>query len=104
LQDIEDLDLPHFDESRHFDVFQNYVVRTSRRDELAKHLESNGVETLIHWPKPVWEHPALGLGTWDLPETVSISQEVVSLPMSAELTEDQATYVISKIRDFFAHG
>ena len=42
LDDIKDLKLPHFDDNRYFDVYQNYVIETTRRDELKKHLEEAG--------------------------------------------------------------
>jgi dTDP-4-amino-4,6-dideoxygalactose transaminase len=103
LSDVGDLVLPHFDGDQYFDVFQNYVIRTKKRDELRAYLEERGVETLVHWPKPVWEHKGLGLGEYHLPETESICREVISLPMSAETTEEEVEYVVSCIRDFFAH-
>ncbi len=59
LSDIDDLFLPHFGEEKYFDVYQNYVIRTKKRDDLYNHLEEQGVETLIHWRKPVWEHKRL---------------------------------------------
>ncbi len=102
LSGIGDLVVPHFDGDQYFDVFQNYVVRTEKRDELRGYLKENGVETLVHWPKPVWEHKGLELGKHSLPETESICRQVISLPMSAETTEEQAEYVVSCIRDFFA--
>lgn len=42
------------------------------------------METLIHWPKPMWEHKGLALENPYLPETERICKEVVSLPMSTE--------------------
>ncbi len=106
LSDVPDLQLPHFPIERQADVFQNYVVRTPSRDGLREYLKANGVETLVHWPKPVWEHAALGLGRPHLMETVRICQEVVSLPMSAETTEKQVAITSACVRRFFAerHG
>ncbi len=101
LSGVGDLRLPHFDGGQYFDVFQNYVVRTKERDRLRAYLRERGVETLVHWPKPVWEHSGLKLGHRDLLETVSICQEVLSLPMSAETTEEQVAYTVECIRDFF---
>jgi len=102
LQGIPDLRLPAFDGEDYFDTFQNYVVRTSRRDELRAFLKENGVETLVHWAKPMWEYPGLRLETPDLPETRSICREVISLPMSAETTAEQVRIVAGVIRSFFA--
>ncbi|MGB2763551.1 MAG: DegT/DnrJ/EryC1/StrS family aminotransferase, partial [Candidatus Aminicenantaceae bacterium] len=88
LSNIEDLFLPHFEGEKYFDVYQNYVSRTKKRDELYNYLEEQGVETLIHWKRPVWEHKGLKLGQLNLPETESICKEVISLPMSAETTDE----------------
>jgi dTDP-4-amino-4,6-dideoxygalactose transaminase len=99
---VGDLRLPHFDDSRFEDVYQNYVLRTKRRDEFRAFLKDHGVETLLHWPKPVWEHKALGLGGPGLPETVAICREVLSLPMSAETTFEHVDVVVGLAREFFA--
>jgi dTDP-4-amino-4,6-dideoxygalactose transaminase len=102
LQGIEDLGLPHFPGTEYFDSYQNYVIRTPRRNELRAHLKDQGVETLVHWPKPIWEHKGLGLGNPSLPETESICREVISLPLSAETTPEQVDIVVATVRDFFA--
>jgi len=97
-----DLVLPHFSEEKQFDSFQNYVIRTRSRDALRAHLRDNGVETLVHWPKPMWEHRGLGLRNPGLPETEAICREVISLPMSAETTFEEVDYTTEQIREFFA--
>jgi dTDP-4-amino-4,6-dideoxygalactose transaminase len=56
LSDIKALKLPHFDDDKYRDVYQNYVVRAERRDELAKFLEENGVEIMISWSKAMHHH------------------------------------------------
>lgn len=101
LAGVGDLRVPDFRDSRYHDVFQNYVVRTQRRDEFRAYLKENGVETLLHWPKPVWEHRALDLPAQQLPETVSICREVISLPMSAETTDEHVDIVVDLARQFF---
>ena len=101
LQGVGDLGLPHWDDPRFADVCQNYVIRTPRRDALRAHLTKNGVETLLHWPKPVWEHKALDLGTWHLPNTEAICREVLSLPLSAETTDEHVDVTVEEIKRFF---
>ena len=73
-----------------------------RRDALREHLHNEGIETLVHWPKPMWEHRGLGLANPGLPETEAICREVVSLPMSAETTFEQVDYTTAQIREFFS--
>jgi dTDP-3-amino-2,3,6-trideoxy-4-keto-D-glucose/dTDP-3-amino-3,4,6-trideoxy-alpha-D-glucose/dTDP-2,6-dideoxy-D-kanosamine transaminase len=102
LTGVGDLRLPHFSEARHFDSFQNYVVRTAHRDVLRKFLRDKGVETLVHWSRPMWEHKGLGLADPVLPETSQLCREVLSLPMSAETPPEHVEIVADAIRLFFA--
>ena len=102
LEGVGDLRLPHYCEDHQFDIYQNYVIRTKHRDELRQYLRENGVETLVHWPKPMWEHKGLNLENPNLPETESICREVISLPMSAETTPEHVEITTQCIREFFA--
>ena len=102
LDGIPGLILPHYNGSSSFDVYQNYVIRTKRRDDLQKYLRESGIETLVHWPKPMWEHKGLALGNPGLHSTESICREVISLPMSAETSCEQVEITVARIRDFFA--
>jgi dTDP-4-amino-4,6-dideoxygalactose transaminase len=101
LTGVGDLRLPHFPETRHLDSFQNYVIRTGRRDALREFLTTEGVETLLHWPKPMWEHKGLCLNDPGLPETNRLCGEVLSLPMSAETTPEHVGLTTTAIRRFF---
>ena len=78
------------------------MIRTRRRDELRAFLRDHGVETLVHWPKPVWRHQALRLGDHQLANTEAICREVLSLPMSAETTREQVASVVELARRFFS--
>jgi dTDP-4-amino-4,6-dideoxygalactose transaminase len=87
----------------YYDVYQNYVIRIKDRDELVGFFEAKGVETIVSWRIPNHVHPALHLNHFNLPETEKLSNEVVSLPMYPELTDEQAHYVIKVIHDFYEH-
>lgn len=103
LSGLRDLRLPPSPQSRgHFyDVYQNYVIRSKERDELVAHLRESGVEILVSWPKPLNQHEALGLGRFHLLKTEQISNEVLSLPMYPELSDEQVEYVIETVQDFY---
>ena len=103
LSDISQLQLPPPPqaEGHYFDVFQNYVIRTRKRDELVEHLTDNGIETLISWPIPMNHQKALGLSHFKLPETEAISREVLSLPLYPELSDEQVEYVIQTVRNSY---
>lgn len=102
LKNIPELRLPHFADDRYCDSYQNYVIRTARRNELGHFLKEQGVETLIHWSTPMWGHKGLELENPGLSETESICKEVISLPMSAETTPEQVQITADCIREFFA--
>lgn len=104
LSGVGDLALPHFEDARFEDVFQNYVVRTEKRDELVEHLEGEGVEVLVHWPIPYYRHRLPGLIDRGFQETEAISREVVSLPMNVELDDEQVEYVIASVRSLYEVG
>jgi dTDP-4-amino-4,6-dideoxygalactose transaminase len=102
LQGIDDLLLPQFPALDHYDSYQNYVIRTGQRDALRLQLQNEGVETLIHWRKPMWEHAGLALRNPGLAKTEALCAEVISLPMSAETTSADVETTVHCIRDFFA--
>jgi dTDP-4-amino-4,6-dideoxygalactose transaminase len=102
LSGVGDLQLPQFSQVEHYDIFQNYVIRTGQREKLREHLTAEGVETLLHWPKPMWEHKALELKDPHLLETENICREVISLPMSAETTYEHVDITVAAIRGFFS--
>lgn len=107
LSGIPDLILPPspVEDSSYFDVFQNYVIRTKKRDLLRKFLENKKIEILVKWAIPNYRQKALkNLHRFNLPKTDQISKEVISLPMYPELTDAQIKYVIKCIRDFYKNG
>lgn len=85
----------------YFDIYQNYVIRTKKRDELARHMRDSGIEVLISWPTPMHKQSALGLDHFHLPVTERMSSEVLSLPIYPELTNQEAEMVIEAIKKFF---
>lgn len=84
-------------------IFHLYVVRTRNRDELQKHLNDRGIQTGIHYPIPIHLQEAyrdLGLGKGSFPVTEKLADEIVSLPMFAELTTDQIEHVLDALLRF----
>ena len=85
-----------------FDIYQNYVIEATRRDELASYLASRGIETLIS-PGPVPNHKQpVGLDHFHLPRTEALCANVLSLPLNNELGEDQVLEVASAVKDFYS--
>lgn len=84
-------------------VYHLFVIRTPRRDELAAFLKTAGVQTGIHYPIPTHRQPAVKrLAPPPLPRTEALVKEILSLPMSANHTDDEIDRVIDAIHAFFA--
>ena len=88
--------MPHHDDKRFQDVFQNYVVRAKASDRFSDGLKQGGVEVLVQWRKPYYRHAALRLKDRGFPETEALCREVCSLPMNPELTQAEVEHVIDQ--------
>ena len=97
------LGLPRvIDDQEH--VYHQFVVRHPDRDALCSHLNALGVSTAIHYPEPVHLVPAyahLGHKPGDFPVSEILSREGFSLPVHAQLSDDQVEYVINSVGSFF---
>ena len=83
-------------------VYHLYVVRTDRRDGLAKYLKERGIATGIHYPVPCHRQPAVeSLAPPALPVTERLVREILTLPISAGHTEAEADEVAAAISEFF---
>jgi len=87
-----------------YSVYHMYVIRTERRDELAKHLQSRGIGTGIHYPVANHQQPAVTKLYPDLPKlphTEAVVKEILSLPIYGELPLEDVDYVCDAILEFF---
>lgn len=86
--------------------FHQYTIKVpGKRDELQKFLHSKGIPSMIYYPLPLHLQEAyhyLGYKKGDFPVSEKLSEQVLSLPMHTELTEEQLTYIVSAIRSFFS--
>lgn len=76
-----------------------------RRDELAAFLLERGVQTAVHYPKPLHQQPALAPflpRDVSLPHSERAAREVLSLPLFPSMTADQLEHVAASVADFFA--
>jgi dTDP-4-amino-4,6-dideoxygalactose transaminase len=86
-------------------VFYTYTIRVpgGRRDDLRKYLGERGIGTQIHYPVPIHLQQSaefLGYRKGDMPVTEKVASEVLSLPMFAELTDEQLERVADSVRSF----
>jgi len=87
-------------------VYHVYAIRTGERATWQQTLAAAGVQTGIHYPTPIHLLPAhadLGYRKGQFPHSERAAQEVLSLPMFAELTEGQIGIVGDSIRELAKH-
>jgi dTDP-4-amino-4,6-dideoxygalactose transaminase len=106
LSGVDDLVMPYEAEDV-FHVYHLFVVRTKQRSQLQKYLAEKEIATALHYPIPIHFQEAykhLGYKKGDFPASESAADECVSLPMYAEMSDDQLDYVITNVRSFFKHS
>jgi dTDP-4-amino-4,6-dideoxygalactose transaminase len=87
------------DQKKH--VFHLFVLRTPNRFRLQKHLSDCEIQTVIHYPiAPHRQIAYTGFNYQTLPLTESIHEQVVSLPISPVLTDEQVDVVINAVNEF----
>ena len=85
-------------------IYHMYVIQAPRRDELQIWLKEQGIGTGIHYPVPIHLQNSmsdLGGKKGDFPITEKVVDQVLSLPMYAELTDDAIRTVASSINEFY---
>ncbi len=86
-------------------VYHLYIARVPQREKLQGYLNENGIGTGLHYPVPVHLQKAYagkGYRKGDYPITEKVSEEILSLPMFPELTDEQIGYVVGKIKEFYS--
>jgi dTDP-4-amino-4,6-dideoxygalactose transaminase len=91
----------HSPEADH--VYHQFTIRADRRDQLAAHLEANGIGTAVYYPVPLHRQPPFEHAPTAAacPEAERAAAEVLSLPMYPELSEWQQSYVVDHVRKFY---
>jgi dTDP-4-amino-4,6-dideoxygalactose transaminase len=103
LSDVAEVGLPPGPDAGedHFDVFQNYEIEASRRDELRKYLADKGIGTIIQWGgTPVHAFKKLGFDV-SLPVTERFFERCLMLPLNMMVTDDEVTYIATAVREFY---
>ncbi len=84
-------------------VYHIYCIRARKRDELAAFLKKNGIATAIHYPTPIHlqsAYASLRYKRGSFPECEKAATEIMSLPMFAELTDEEISYVADNVNKF----
>jgi dTDP-4-amino-4,6-dideoxygalactose transaminase len=104
LSNVGDIVLPkEMPYAKH--VYHLYVIQTTKRDELQNYLTTNDIGTGLHYPIPLHLQKCfsqLGYRKGIFPVSEQLADRCLSLPMFAEMQDEQINYVVEKIKKFFS--
>lgn len=95
------IQLPEWDLEKLNHVFHLYVIRCTNRTKLQAYLNQNEIQTIVHYPIP--PHKQVAYKEWNdlsFPLTEQIHEEVLSLPISPVMTEEEVTKVIKTLNTY----
>ncbi len=94
------LKLPYaIDKDSH--VWHLFVIQTDKRDEFQEHCTKKGIQTIIHYPIPPHKQECYKeLNTLNYPITEKIHKQVLSLPISPVMTDDEIQKVINACNEW----
>lgn len=108
LSDLDEVKTPPKPSFTKEPVYHLYVIRLKNeiiRDSLGAWLESQGIQTLVHYPVPLHLQPIMkklyNFKKGMLPKTELWARTVLSIPMFPELKDDQVHFISEKIHEFF---
>ena len=103
LEDAPGITLPPAETPSETPVYHLFVVRSTRRDQLAAHLERNGVEAAIHYPVPIHlqtpYREKYGYSEGLFPIAEKLAGQVLSLPIHPAITEEEVHTVSRLVRE-----
>jgi UDP-2-acetamido-2-deoxy-ribo-hexuluronate aminotransferase len=96
---------PPYVDSQGDHIFHQYTLRVPRRDALDQHLKEKGIPHAVYYPVPLHLQKAFAMSggkKGDFPVTEKATEEVISLPMHTELTEEQQKFIVDAVKEFYA--
>ncbi len=91
-------------EEHDFHIFNQYVIRVPRRDELREYLQENSIGCEVYYPVCLHQQQCLaehGYGDLSFPVAEQAAQDSLALPIYPELSDEQQAYVVETISRFY---
>jgi dTDP-4-amino-4,6-dideoxygalactose transaminase len=100
LKDVLEIELPIATQPH---IYHQYTIKVKNnlRDELRKYLASKKIDTIINYPLPAHQQKAFLQENIHLPNAEMLCQSALSLPVYAEISEEQLLYICDSIKEFF---
>ena len=80
-------------------VYAQYTIRSPERQRLRQRLENAGIPTVVHYPMPLHQQPAVACKQTRLPVSEAVASEVLSLPMHPYLSSRQQQIIAEALQD-----
>jgi UDP-2-acetamido-2-deoxy-ribo-hexuluronate aminotransferase len=87
-----------------FHIYHKYAIRSNQRDELKLRLRENGIESMVHYTRPLYEYSLFKDHPYkadDIVHCKPVCRDVLSLPIYPELTEHEIEYICLTIKNFY---
>jgi dTDP-4-amino-4,6-dideoxygalactose transaminase len=103
LKDTGDVDFQK-EEKYGNHIYHLFIITTTYRDALMKHLQSKGIQCGIHYPIPIHLQEAykdLNYSKGAFPNAEHLADRMLSLPMHPYLKAEEIEYIVDAVKEFF---
>lgn len=95
------INLP-FENNQSKHVYNQFVIKASKRDDLQTYLKYNSIGSEIYYPIPLHKQPCFSPNNIKLPESELASTQTLGLPIFPELTESNIKTIVNTISQFYS--
>ena len=83
-----------------YNVYHIFVIKTEYRNELQNYLNSKNIQTVIHYPRPIYDNIYLNKYKSSNVNVDKNCNQILSIPMYPFLTDDEIFYIVESINNF----
>ncbi|MCK4979360.1 MAG: DegT/DnrJ/EryC1/StrS family aminotransferase, partial [Candidatus Delongbacteria bacterium] len=103
-QALQDIAIVPFEDSDNYHIYHQFSIQVENRDELQKFLFENKIPNAIHYPIPLHLQVAFEDNNYpkgSFPIAEKISENIISLPMHPDLTDEEINFITDKVKEFY---